>query len=136
MERLLRIVLAVSLLAMSFPQMFCFCGMGAAAARGSGVAPARPRCCAKLGRTAPADNSIPPPCCCQKCKAIQALPPAAAAAPLTPARSGQFAPALADVAGAPWALGHLSVGREAADSPAESSGLGCALVILFGRLLI
>jgi hypothetical protein len=136
MKRCLPTLLAVCLLAANFPQMFCFCGMGAAAARGSGIATACPRCCAKLGRTAMPNNSIPPPCCCQKCKAIQAMPPSAVAAAPTPARSCELAPALADVAGEPWARGHLPFGRGAADSPGESSGLGCALVILFGRLLI
>ena len=136
MQSCLRTLLAVSVLATNFPQVFCCCGSGAAAARGSGVATACPRCCAKLGRTAPPNNSLPPPCCCQKCKAIQALPPAAAVAPPPPARTGELAPALADFAGGLGTPGHSPCGRPSADSPGESSGLDCALVILFGRLLI
>ena len=136
MKGCLRTLLAVCVLATNFPQMFCCCGLGAAAAKGSGDATACPRCCAKLGRTAPPDNSIPPPCCCQKCKAIRCAAALRGDCAHKPAQSCEPALALADVAGEPWALGHLPFGRGLADSPNESSGLGCALVILFGRLLI
>ena len=128
MKGCLRTLLAVCVLATNFPQMFCCCGLGAAAAKGSGDATACPRCFAKLGRTAPPDNSIPPPCCCQKCKAIQRCrPPRRPGADIKPcAESRNPLSRWPTLPGEPLALGHLPFGRGLADSPNESSGLGCA----------
>jgi hypothetical protein len=70
------------------------------------------------------------------CKAIRAVPPAAAASAPAPSYSGYFHPLAIAAASLPWAICHGPEIARIAGPPGSSEGAGRALPILFGRLLI
>ena len=122
MRRWVCTLLAICLLAANFPRAFCYCGAEAACGRGS--VPACPRCCAHRQRPASGQGQTPGPCCCEKCRAIRAVPPGPAVDAPAPACRGYFHPLhwLAVAAGVPGAADHLPEAARCAGPPGSSEG--------------